>query len=588
MPIKSPSLKHKIAQKLMLDLRFYSSATTQKLEPVTELPNEIASLISDTGLGGVILFSENLDNAQQIIKLTHDLQKAAQQSEFSSPMLISVDQEGGRVTRLPVSASTPFTGNMSIGATYKKFGVHYAIATGQAIANDLTLLGINVNNAPCIDINNNPDNPVINIRSFSEDPVTVAKLGAAQVKAMQKEGILCAIKHFPGHGNTQVDSHTGLPRVDSSREDIISNELHPFTYTIEHAEPAMLMTAHIQYPALDSSKVMTKTGNAITPPATMSYEIMHNLLREQMQFKGVSITDALDMAGISDYFDMTQAVINTFKADVDIALMPIKIRIPADLKKLPALITAVEQAVNAHELNREQLNISYERIQKLKQQYDLEQTVNVSLNQKTFRFNSRQNSDHKRLEQALAYNSVTLYKGKIDKALIGLLTQKVHIVMPDTAKATILTKAIQNEVPFQISVQVSSLLDVKTSILTKRTKACELLIIGHIAPKQSAVEFGGIDDLERVKALDKLNANTFKRLLDTLHKAKACNKKVIFISLRAPYEIKEVMDLADVILATYAYNIKSEGGNIHALPYEALAKVITGEHQAIGDLPVSI
>lgn len=194
------------------------------------------------------------------------------------------------------------TGNMSIGATYAKHGSDYASASAKVIAKELRAVGFNVNYAPTLDVNMNPNNPVINVRSFGEDPARVAELGGAQVDAYQHQQVIAALKHFPGHGDTNVDSHTGLPKVMHSKEQVMAQDIAPFRAVIEagHA-PGMIMTAHIQYPALDSSTFVSKQGQTMVKPATMSRAIMTSLLREELGYQGVTITDALDMAGISDF-----------------------------------------------------------------------------------------------------------------------------------------------------------------------------------------------------------------------------------------------------------------------------------------------
>ena len=273
-------------------------------EPKTTIHPDVVSLIKETDLAGIILFASNFKSIEQGVKLTYGLQNARPNADL--PLLIAVDQEGGRVTRLPRHLATSFTGNMAIGATYAEYQTDYATRVGAVLGAELSAMGINVNFAPTLDVNTNPDNPVINVRSFGENPETVAELGTAMVNAMQAQGIAVALKHFPGHGDTEVDSHTGLPRIDRSLDDLRASDLLPFQRVIANANPAMVMTAHIQYPQIDNHELTGIDGEPVVAPATMSRTILKDLLRDELSFSGVIVTDALGMAGISDYFDPVQ------------------------------------------------------------------------------------------------------------------------------------------------------------------------------------------------------------------------------------------------------------------------------------------
>lgn len=310
----TPSLQQVLGQKLMLDLRYYCEqpvAPGACRTPLTQLPPALAELISKHHIGGVILFAENLQHPEQIVTLNQQLQQAAAAQGTGLPLFIGIDQEGGRVARLPRQQSTSFSGNMAIGATFAEHGNRFATEVGEIMAKELLSLGINVNFAPTVDVNVNPQNPVINVRSFGEDPQQVAILGKAMTEAMQQQGMLVSLKHFPGHGDTHVDSHLGLPRVDHTKQQIEQVDLLPFAQIIKDAAPAMIMTAHIQFPALDSSTFSSKTGEQMIKPATLSRSILTGVLREQLNYKGLIVTDALDMAGISHFFTVPQAVIET-------------------------------------------------------------------------------------------------------------------------------------------------------------------------------------------------------------------------------------------------------------------------------------
>ena len=319
------TLREKIAQKIMLDFRYYcgereksgpgaATGTTHCAQPVTELPQELAQLITETGLGGVVLFADNLQDSAQIVRLNQELQMAAVRSAHGRPLLIGIDQEGGRVNRLPREEAAAFAGNMAIGATYPLHSGRFATESAAAMAEQVRVLGFNVNFAPTLDVNSNPDNPVINVRSYSERPEVVADLGAASVRAFQHGGVAATVKHFPGHGDTSVDSHTGLPRVERSLKQAHAIDLLPFKQVFAEAAPALTMTAHIQYPALDDSTLTSVDGEEMLVPATLSRQILNGILRQEFGYQGVIVTDSLGMAGISDYFSVEDAVVQTFAA----------------------------------------------------------------------------------------------------------------------------------------------------------------------------------------------------------------------------------------------------------------------------------
>lgn len=571
-----------IAQKLMLDLRYYCPEKADKpnapcYKPLTSLPNELKSLIKETGVGGVILFADNLVNPSQIKRLTNDLQQAGLQNKYQVPLFISVDQEGGRVVRLPMQHATSFSGNMAIGATYPKHGTHFATLTGEVIGKELKALGFNINHAPNVDVNVNPNNPVINVRSFSESASEVAELGNAQLKAMQQQGVIGTLKHFPGHGDTNVDSHTGLPRVEHNLATIKQVDLKPFQYAIDKNTVQMIMTAHIQFPALDSSTLINKQGNTMIKPATMSRTILTDLLRDEMGFNGVVITDALDMKGISDFFTETQAVIQTFEAGADIALMPLKIKNPAQLNKVKDLITNIKRAVNTGELSRSELQASHKRIATLKQKLDLSMSSTSILGNKA----------HKKLEQELATASLTLIKGD------GKLNaKKVHFIMPDPNKCLAMTQALKAQ-SSEIDYTCTNYLTHTYEQTQERAAQAGSIVISSIAPKQSLAEIGGMDDLAKSVKMNKSvkwpKSERLAQLKSLAAVAKLQGQQTIFVSLRAPYEASEFLELADDIVTTYSYTHTTNSDTEFTGPaYEALAKLFTGKAKATGSLPVTI
>ncbi|WP_282131352.1 glycoside hydrolase family 3 protein [Pseudoalteromonas aliena] len=585
------SLEQQLGQKLMLDLRYFCEQGNSKQcrTPLTQLPNELAQAITKHNIGGVILFSENTQSVEQIITLNNQLQAAASQSSSKLPLFISIDQEGGRVARLPRDVATSFTGNMSIGATYKKHGVSFATKTASVIAKELSTLGINVNYAPTVDVNMNPDNPVINVRSFGENPAIVAELGAAQVAGFENNSVITSLKHFPGHGDTNVDSHTGLPKVNHSKEIIYEQDLAPFKHIIAKQNPGMIMTAHIQYPDLDSTTFVSVDGKTMIKPATMSRKIITDILRGELNYQGVVITDALDMAGISHFFTPTQAVINTFLAGVDIALMPIEIRTPDDFIKLDELIKRLVDAVKAKQLNEQEISQSAQRIVLLKNKFELSthfDPINALINAKQ----TIGSAAHREIEAQLAVEAITQVKNKQNTLPLNLKSgQHVHIIMPDTRKCMAMQQAIEAISDKKLNYTCSSLQGFNPQQAHADITTADVIIAGNATPNQSAVEIGGMDDLKDDPNFALNNAEQPKALKSLLNFAKTKHKNTVFISLRAPYDIAEFGDYANAVLASYAYNIDVDKDDMVAGPaFTALAKVLLGKAPANGVLPVTI
>jgi beta-N-acetylhexosaminidase len=592
-----PQLRLLVAQKLMLDLRYFCSdeqAQQRCNKPLTELPAELSQMISDSGIGGVVLFADNLQNTEQMLRLNYALQQAAQRGGHS-PLFIAIDQEGGRVVRIPQNLATSFAGNMAIGATYAQHGDYFARLSGEIIAKELLSLGFNLNFAPTVDVNVNPLNPVINVRSYGEDAQIVAELGSAQMAAMQGQGMMATLKHFPGHGDTSVDSHTGLPRVEHGRQQIENSDLLPFQYAIDHDAPAMIMTAHIQYPQLDNTEFTTKEGDTIILPATMSRKILTELLRNKMGFKGVIVTDALDMAGIAHYFDESEAVIQTFSAGADIALMPITIRSPADIEQVDKLIDEVVKAVHKGRLNRQELVDSAQRIAQAKSQYHLAQAYSLPLEQAIAQAqNTLGTKQHRQVEQALADSAIVQLKNN-GVLPISNKAKNIHLSMPDTTKCMALTLALKTRLP-AVHISCSSLANSTTVANRDLIEQADVLIAADISPDQSLVELGGMDDIQSWRQRAPKEQQVSQQLA-LLQAAKAKGKTTIFISLRTPYNATLFADYADLILASFAYNLNKteyidDYGRLvteyEGAIYNALADVISGQKVATGSLPVSV
>jgi beta-N-acetylhexosaminidase len=235
--------------------------------------------------GGVVLFARNVQSPRQLAQLTRDLQRTAR-ANGSPPLIISIDQEGGRVARLRQETGfAEFPSAQTVGAS--RAAEKWAGEIARAMASEMKAAGINMDLAPVLDVNNNPDNQVIGDRSFGADPALVSACGVAFIQALQDEGIMAVGKHFPGHGDTTVDSHLALPVVAYERARLEAVEFVPFRAAIR-AGVAGIMSAHIAFPAIDP------TGVA----ATLSPQVMTHLLRDEFGFGGIRMTDSLEMGAL--------------------------------------------------------------------------------------------------------------------------------------------------------------------------------------------------------------------------------------------------------------------------------------------------
>jgi len=604
--------ERKIAQKMSLDIRYFCADEAPERSQycrknVTKLPKELAQLIQDTDLGGVVLFAENLVSNQQIIQLTTDLQQAAMASKDAKPLIISIDQEGGRVARLP--HATTFAGNMAIGATYHQHQAKYATITSGIIASELSALGINNNYAPVIDVNTNADNPVINTRSFGENPQHVAEQGAAVVNALQLKGIMATLKHFPGHGDTHVDSHLGLPRVDHDLATIEKTDLAPFKWAIEHSDPAMVMTAHIQYPALDSSTIKNKHGVDTIRPATMSRTILHDLLRKEMGFTGLIATDALDMAGVAHYFDEVTATVETFCAGADIAVMPFKVRVPADVDKFKKFVKAVsqqlQQKIANNQLHQGEIDNSVARINFYKYQYI--KPITKSVNAQVAIADAVVASDeHLKVQQQLADDSTILLKNSDNLLPIKPLAIKhIHLLVATEQEQQALQRAIARhwQQAGQSKLTITSIIAEQDNPLARVQNISQLkqadLVIATVDIKiVSAVDLGGVDDLitqtvnshksGKVPYLT-TQANYGQLLQLQLALAKAQGIKSVLIAQGSPFLIDPYLASADATLLNFDDRVMqdSQGNNFSAGMNTSIA-IATGHQQAKGVLPVSL
>ncbi|WP_240519384.1 glycoside hydrolase family 3 protein [Amycolatopsis antarctica] len=310
-----------------------------------------AEVVQRYGVGGVIYFNnqetDNVDDPAQLARFSNGLQETALAGPQKLPLILSVDQEGGRVTRVG-NPATEYPSSMAVGA-----GRSIEDATALAAVNgkELRALGVAQDFAPDADVNSNPLNPVIGSRSFSSDPALTGEMVAAQVAGYQDSGkptetVSAAAKHFPGHGDAAEDSHTGLPVIERSEEDWRKIDLPPFKAAVD-AGADSIMSAHITVPSLDPSG----------EPATLSKPIIGGLLREELGYEGVIVTDSLQMEGVRQLHPDAEVPVLAIEAGVDQMLMP---------PDMPAAINGVLEAVKSGRITEQRIDESVVRILKLK------------------------------------------------------------------------------------------------------------------------------------------------------------------------------------------------------------------------------
>lgn len=336
-------------QQVRLKQQLEAMSTSEKIDQLlyigvagTELSAADRKLLQTHAIGGVLLLGGNIMSEDQLLTFT----RAIQETNQKPYAFVGVDEEGGRVSRVPDQRlRLPTSQRMAQGADVAKME-----DVGRTLGHLSRFYGFNMDFAPVLDVNSNPNNPIIGDRALSADPKTVATLGTALMHGMQETGTIPVVKHFPGHGNTSVDSHVGLPKVTASKEELKRTELLPFQEAIQEGAE-MVMVAHILYPAYDDQN-----------PSSLSKPILTDLLRQQLGFKGVIITDDLVMGAITKRYGLAEAARQALVNGADMAMF-------SEAGAYPKVHTEVMQAVKEKTLSSEMLDAKVMRILKLKQTY---------------------------------------------------------------------------------------------------------------------------------------------------------------------------------------------------------------------------
>jgi len=363
------TLREKIAQMII------SSSEGYSLDKNSKEYNRIKNLIVNQKIGGFIFFKGNsLQEAEIINEL---------QSMSETPLLISADFERG--TKMRLDDGSLFPNNMAIGATRNP---KLAYQMGLLIAKECRAIGIHQNYAPVLDVNNNSKNPIINVRSFGEDPLLVSQMGTAMIKGIQDGNVIATGKHFPGHGDTDIDSHNDLPVLNFDMSRLNNIELVPFKNAINSGVKSV-MIAHLSFPAIENTPYI---------PASLSEKIVSGILINQIGYHGLIVTDALNMSGITKHFTTQGVALMCVSAGIDLILMP---------QGEEITINAIERAVIDGDIKEERINYSVQKILEAKEWLGLNENKIVDLEKVKSIVNSE---EEQILSQMIADESVTLVK----------------------------------------------------------------------------------------------------------------------------------------------------------------------------------
>lgn len=567
--VSKMTVEEKVGQMLMPDFRNWNGSG------FTVMNDEVKGVIEKYHLGGVILFAENVKGTEQTARLVDGLQQASPKI----PLLITIDQEGGIVRRLQTGTGMP--GNMALGAT-RSTDLSYKV--GNVIGRELNSLGINVNFGPDLDVNINPANPVIGVRSFGSDPKMVSDLGVAYIKGVQAAGVAATGKHFPGHGDTATDSHLGLPVVTHDIETLNSVDLVPFKAAITSGVD-MIMTAHVAFPAVDDTLVISKKdGTQVNLPATLSKKVLTDLLRSEMGFKGVVSTDALNMKAIADHFGAEESVIMAINAGTDIALMPAVVQSTDQIADFDKVYNAVVNAVKTNVIPESRTTESATRLITLKIKRGIYDPSGIStkpsIDERVAIANATVGSaENKAVEKEASEKAVTILRNKGNILPFSLKSgKKIVLISLNEARNTSMVDTINsiasNHNLTNVDVQ-SFTYSSSAKLLTSQQKAAidaaDYVITNSVNMKPDAT--GSYYDIDYINSVvDYSNSK---------------NKPMVNISIRNPYDIMYTPKVKANI-AVYG-NLGNDPANPPAAPnIPAGINAVFGQINPTGKLPVFI
>jgi len=517
-PISAFTLEQKIGQLMLVGF------------DGTTLTPELRATIQQLHLGGVVFFECNIASPQQVAQLNTDLQTAARASGLPD-LFIAVDQEGGVVARLRENRGfTEFPGQMAVAATDN---VENARRIARALADELNALGFNINLTPDLDVNNNPDNPIISTRSFGADPARVATYGVAYIETLQRAGIIAIGKHFPGHGDTAIDSHVALPTVPHNRARLDAVELVPFRAAM-CANVAGIMTAHITFPAIDPTPGLA---------ATLSPRVLKGLVRDEMHYDGLIMTDELTMGALATSgYPAPRAAVAALRAGADVLLFQTGYAMHREAHA--ALVDAVKRG----EIPEARVDEALRRVLRVKAQFGL-----------------MTDDEGRKTKDEGRTTNVDRVGAQETRAISREVARQAVTLMRDEAQRV----PLKPNMPLLVVETGAYGLGQRLGAMTLQVKAqptpSEITMVVNAAEGRTVI----------VLTSDVAKNRTQADLVNALLKA---NVPLIVVAARSPYDLRAFPN-APTYLAIY-------GANPPML--DALAEVLTGKTPARGKLPVEL
>ncbi len=574
------TLEQKITQMIFPALRTWGPKDSAV--NTVELNDELHEIFTDYSFGGVTLYGANIVNTEQTIALINDIQKTSLDGGAPAKLLITIDQEGGYVTRLKTGTQMP--GNMALGATGDPENARKA---ARVIGKELTVQGISVNFAPVVDVNNNPSNPIIGVRSFSDDPAVIASYAIPYIEGLHESGVISCLKHFPGHGDTSVDSHTGLPLIDKSLDELMETELVPYQAVLPYAD--MVMTAHIQFPQIETQTMTSiNDGEEIYLPATLSKKILTDLLREDLGFQGVIASDSMEMDAIIKYFGLLDAAKLAVNAGIDALLVPIDLKDAEKIQEMRDYIAGIAAMVESGEIEPARIDDAVTRILTLKEKYGLLDTTmqeadEAALSEAVKAVGSKENHE---IEWEIAKAAVTLLKNEDDLLPLDG-SEKTAVFVPYDSQINSVAYAIgllkaEGLIPEGSEPQILNYYSMKAEEMIRAVTQAQTVIAVSALYNKAELDPNTETGIESA---------ILNLLLEQTH---AHDGKFVLISAHLPYDPGRCPE-ADAVLVCYGargmtalpgdYDIDTAqyGPNLPAAVY-----TVFGGNSPAGKLPVNI
>ena len=567
--IGNMTIEQKLAQMMIIAIRYEPDTS----RGITKLTKKYKKLLKESDFGGLLVYANNMTDIDQTVTMIREAQSAAMKSANGIPMFICVDQEGGLVNRVPFGTTGP--GNMALAATGD---TSFTKEIAGILGEEISALGFNMDFAPVSDVNNNPDNPIIGTRSFSDDPQIVAENVVTFIEGLSENNISTSLKHFPGHGNVGEDSHTKLPLSELTLDELKECELITFEAGIE-AGADMIMTAHIQYPQIDDTTYISKDdGKEVYLPATLSKKIITGLLRDEMGFDGIIISDSMQMDAIATHFDETDAAVLAINAGVDLLIRPADVYRDDEINTFPDVKRYMKKLVarvSAGDITEERLDESVRRILGLKFRKGI-MTDTLSVSKKAQIKNAKKvvgTPEHHVREWDIASKGLTLVKNDENTFPInGMSGEKTLILIPSEYRRASVEYAINR-------LEKESLLD---------SKNVDVICYSNITMKDKTLK-KALNKADNVLVLSQ-SATKNDLVCNIIKKAHQNGSKVIFLSLNLPYDIACYTDVDAALCAYHAYGsaYDFEGNGPFNLNVAAAICSVFVETVPQGSLPVNI